>query len=91
MICNVSFLNSVVEKLERFAAWSRQKDRSADFAKALKTIQYRLKHEALDDWSEPFHDVDSMNLQLRFGAIDMIGLRYAVHRVDPVVIVNHIL
>lgn len=58
------------------------------FYKAMREVEYRLKFEA-DEWGEQYKDLKKIGLQLRFGAVDMIGVTYGVHEETRQVFISH--
>lgn len=80
-----------LDKLRRWADWTELWNRRDHYLRALKTLNYRLTHEPRDDWSEPFRDLLGLKLQLRFGAVDMLGANYGVHADEAIVFVKQFL
>lgn len=75
-------------KLKDWAMWSQLQKKRDLFLKALKILNYRLSTEPTDSWSEPYRDLDTLGLQLRFGAEEMLGVDYGVHQTSRTVFVK---
>src|SRR5258708_5604248 len=75
-------------KLRDWAAWATAHGFRDRFVRALKTLNYRLTTEPRDPWSEEYYEYTGLKLQLRFGAEDMLGVEYGVHREEAIVLVK---
>jgi hypothetical protein len=72
-------------RLGRLGHGSRIRD---GFVRVLKILNSRLTTEPRDPWSEEYYEYVGLKLQLRFGAEDMIGVEYGVHREEAIVLVR---
>lgn len=80
---------SAAEK-EKLLRWGSEGDETqrSEFIKLLKIINYRLQFEPLDDWSESYLELPHLQLQLRFGSADWLGVGYGVNLLDRVVFIS---
>jgi hypothetical protein len=79
MSYRVSISSRERTRLLHWNVWSKAERIHDEFLRALNIINYRLSNEPTGDWSEPYIYLESLELQLRFGAQDMLGVAYGVH------------